>query len=244
MALDLLKNATHAVALTGAGISTPSGIPDFRSPESGLWSSDELYETASLRAFRRHPETFYHLIRPLIRQVVDAQPNPAHLALAEMQQQGRLSAIITQNFDNLHTKAGSHTIVELHGHLRSATCIRCYRQATGDSVVRFLLEKEGVPICEYCGGVLKPDIILMGEQIPYSALQSAYDLLKKCDLLLIAGSSLVVDPAARLPDIARQRQVRIIIVNYQPTYADHFADIVMHDDVANVLPKLASNLRP
>lgn len=198
---------------------------------------------ASLNAFRKQPESFYQLIRPFLHRLVDAKPNPAHLALTEMQKNNRLTAIITQNIDSLHDQAGSNNVIELHGNFRSATCIRCYRSTSGEEIVQFLLGKDGVPLCKHCGGVVKPDIILMGEQIPHAALKAAYDYIHQCDLLLVAGSSLVVDPAASLPSIAKQRNVRIIILNYQPTYADRFADIVIHDNVANVLPILVNNLR-
>jgi NAD-dependent deacetylase len=243
LALELLESANYCVALTGAGISTPSGIPDFRSPGSGLWTREDFFDMASLRAFRKQPEVFYRLIRPLLSCVVQAKPNAAHLALSDLQKQNRLVSIITQNIDNLHNLAGSKNVIELHGHFRSATCIHCYRKIAGDKIVRFLLKEKKVPTCEHCCGVIKPDIILMGEQIPHVVSQSAFDQINKCDLLLIAGSSLIVDPAASLPGIAKQRQVRIIIVNYQPTYADSLADVVIHDNVAQVLPILANSLR-
>ena len=242
-AQDLLRHANHAVALTGAGISTPSGIPDFRSPESGLWEQVDPFEVASLRAFRRHPDVFYSWIRPMVRLVLEASPNPAHLALAALEQMGILKATITQNIDGLHLRAGSSRVVEIHGHFRTATCIRCYGRAPGDQVLDQLQGSSGVPTCPQCGGVLKPDIILMGEQLPFAELQASYQQARTCDLMLVAGSSLTVEPAASLPELARRSGASLVLVNLQPTWLDTAAEVVIHADVAQVLPELVNGLR-
>jgi NAD-dependent deacetylase len=242
-AQDLLKRARHAVALTGAGVSTPSGIPDFRSPESGLWLQVNPFEVASLRAFCRHPEVFYDWIRPMVRLVLEALPNPAHVALAELEQMGMLQTTITQNIDGLHLRAGSSRVVEIHGHFRTATCIRCYQRTPGEQVLDHLQGSTGVPACQQCGGVLKPDIILMGEQLPFAEVQASYQEARRCDLMLIAGSSLTVEPAASLPELARQSGASLILVNLEPTWVDPVAEIVIHADVAQVLPELVNGLR-
>lgn len=242
-AQELFQDANHAIALTGAGVSTPSGIPDFRSPQSGLWEAVDPFLVASLFAFRSDPQAFFDWIRPMVHQVHDAEPNPAHLALAEMEQIGMIKAIITQNIDGLHSQAGSHRVIEIHGNFRAATCIDCYQNAPGEELVEHLLNHDSTPYCHTCGGVLKPNVILMGEQLPYTELQSANQETRQCDLMLVAGSSLTVEPAARFPELARRNGARLILVNLQPTWLDQVADLVIHADVAQVLPELADALR-
>ena len=240
-AKKLLQNARHAVALTGAGVSTPSGIPDFRSPGSGIWERVDQFQVASLFAFRRHPDAFFNCIRPMIRLAQNAVPNPAHHALAEMEHLGLLQAIITQNIDGLHTRAGSQRVIQLHGNFQTATCTSCYQVAPGEEVLEFLLTQEGIPTCDKCGGVFKPNIILFGEQLPFSALQAAQQEIRRCDLILVAGSSLTVEPAASLPARAKNNGTQLILVNLQPTQVDNIADVVIHADVAEVLPQLVNS---
>lgn len=242
-AQELLQHARHAVALTGAGISTPSGIPDFRSPQAGLWETVDPFSVASLFAFRNNPQAFFDWIRPMVRRVYEAEPNPAHLALAAMEQSGLIKAIITQNIDGLHSRAGSVRVIEVHGNFRVATCIDCYRNTPGDEVIQHLLQNDTTPCCRVCGGVLKPNVILMGEQLPFTELQRAYQETRHCDLMLVAGSSLTVEPAARFPEQARKNGARLIFVNLQPTWLDQAADVVIHADVAQILPELAKALR-
>ena len=145
--------AKYGIALTGAGVSTPSGIPDFRSPGSGIWERVDPYQVASLQGFRRRPENFFQWVRPMLRLIRAAQPNAAHRALARLENLGVLHAIITQNIDSLHTVAGSQRVIELHGHMRTATCIRCYRPADGAAVMDELSNGVSVPLCPACGGV-------------------------------------------------------------------------------------------
>jgi NAD-dependent deacetylase len=241
--VSLLLKSKYAVALTGAGVSTPSGIPDFRSPESGLWERVDPMAVATLWAFRRQPEAFYRWIRPLAEQVTEARPNPAHMALSKMEQLGILRAIITQNIDGLHRRAGSKQVIEMHGHFRTATCLDCYRSTAGEVVLEQLMEEDTVPACPVCGGTLKPDVILFGEQIPFAALQAAYSETTNCDLILVAGSSLTVEPAASLPILAKEHGANFMLVNLQETPLDDLADVVIHDDVASVLPALAEAVR-
>jgi NAD-dependent deacetylase len=192
---------------------------------------------ASVWSFRLNPKTFFQWARPLARTLLDAQPNAAHLALAELERRGLLKAVITQNIDTLHQKAGSQRVLELHGHMRSATCIRCYREMPIDSVLeRFLLDGM-VPHCS-CGGVLKPNVILFGEQLPVRVYNEAVNEVGRCDLILVAGSSLEVTPAADLPFVAKENGARAILVNLEPTPFDHQATVVIHGDVAEVLPRI------
>jgi NAD-dependent deacetylase len=241
-AISLLAGASSIVALTGAGISTPSGVPDFRSPGSGLWERADPLEVASIYSFRRQPQRFYDWIRPLAVLTLQAQPNPAHEALATLEAAGRLRSIVTQNIDGLHQAAGSRRVIEVHGHLRQATCIQCYQRLPARPIIeRFVADGE-VPRCGECGGVVKPDVILFGEQLPVQALHDAQQEAKRCDVLLVAGSSLEVAPVGDLPLLARDAGARLIFVNLEPTHLDSLADVVLHADVAEVLPRLAAAL--
>jgi NAD-dependent deacetylase len=237
-AAELLGQADYAVALTGAGHSTPSGIPDFRSPTSGLWAQVDPMAVASLFAFRLHPQDFYNWIRPLARTMLEAQPNPAHHALAQLESAGLIKSVITQNIDGLHQKAGSQRVHEVHGHMREATCIRCYQVVPADSLVEQFIEGDQIPRCP-CGGVMKPNVILFGEQLPLNVLTAARQDTISCDLMVVIGSSLTVEPVADLPLMALGHGARLIIVNYQPTHLDDRADVLIHADLAEVLPHIA-----
>lgn len=238
-AVALLRSARYAIALTGAGISTPSGIPDFRTPGKGLWERADPMEVASIIAFRRSPEAFYRWVRPLIELMANAMPNPAHVALAQLEQAGRLKAVITQNIDGLHQRAGSREVLELHGHVRSGTCIDCFRRWPAEEIFPSV-EQGQVPRCAVCGGVIKPDSILFGEQLPYDVLTAAMEHARRADLVLVVGSSLMVMPAAKWPALVQANGGRVVIVNQQPTYADSFAAAVLRANVAEVLPRLVA----
>lgn len=238
-AVALLRKARHAVALTGAGISTPSGIPDFRSPESGLWEQANPLEVASLSAFRRRPEAFYTWVRPLVEALLTARPNPAHMALAALEAGGWLKAVITQNIDDLHRRAGSRQVLELHGHLREATCLHCRRVVATDTLLGDFLASGEVPHCTECGGVIKPNVVLFGEELPVAVLNAAMKHARRADLMLVVGSSLEVAPASHLPLMVHRHGGCLIIVNLTPTYVDDLADVVIHGNVAEVLPCIA-----
>lgn len=241
-AADLFRQAQRAVVLTGAGISTPSGIPDFRSEGTGLWSRDEPLEVASLNTFRVAPERFYHWFRPLARQIYDAQPNPAHTALAELEQAGRLRVIITQNIDILHQKAGAQRVVEMHGTLATLSCTQCFHQTESANYLEAFIDEGTIPLCPKCGGIMKPDVILFGEQLPQKAWLEAQREARECDLMLVAGSSLEVLPVAGLPMQALDRGAHLVIVNNSPTYLNVRADLAILDDVAQVLPAIAERV--
>lgn len=238
-AAALLRKARHAVALTGAGSSTPSGIPDFRSPGTGLWERADPMEVASIYAFRRDPEAFYAWIRPLATTLLTAKPNPGHLALAELEAGGWLKAVITQNIDDLHQRAGSQEVLELHGHLREATCIGCYRVVPTGQLLRDFITSGQVPRCEVCGDVMKPNVVLFGEQLPVKVVNAAMAHIRRADLMLVAGSSLEVMPASHLPLLVQERAGCLIVVNLMPTYVDELAEVVIHADMAEVLPRIA-----
>ena len=241
-ATDLLRQAERAVVLTGAGISTPSGIPDFRSEGTGLWSRDEPMEVASLSTFRTAPERFYQWFRPLARQIFNAQPNPAHTALAELEKAGRIRMIATQNIDILHQKAGSQRVVEMHGTLATLSCTQCYHQVESKNYLEAFIDMESMPLCPKCRAILKPDVILFGEQLPHKAWLEAQREARQCDLMLVVGSSLEVLPVAGLPMQALDRGAHLIIVNNSPTYLNVRADLVIVEDAAQVLPAIAKQV--
>ena len=243
-AAALLQQSHQVVALTGAGLSTPSGIPDFRSPSSGVWEKVDPMAVASLTAFRRHPQAFFDWVRPLTHTILTAQPNPAHLALVQMECYGPLKAIITQNIDMLHTRAGSKTVYEVHGHLREATCLSCGEIRPAEPFLTQVVEARTIPICPQCGGVMKPNVILFGEALPWTIFQQAQSAAATCDLMLVAGSSLEVAPVGDLPYLAKRNRARLIIINYGETHLDSLADIVIRGNVAEVLPLLAQSFLP
>ena len=171
-AQEILRGARHLVALTGAGISTPSGIPDFRSPDSGLWTHANPMDVATIYAFRQHPQDFYDWIHPLAVLTLAAEPNAAHLALVQMERFGPLKAVITQNIDMLHTRAGSQNVLEVHGHMREMSCLRCFDIIPSAAILNEFLITAETPHCS-CGGVLKPNVILFGEQLPVRTMNRA-----------------------------------------------------------------------
>jgi NAD-dependent deacetylase len=237
-AAELFRKAKRVIVLTGAGISTPSGIPDFRSEGSGLWSRDEPLEVASLSTFRTAPEKFFHWFQPLASQIFYAQPNPAHIALAEFEQAGYQNIVVTQNIDGLHQKAGSKHVVELHGTLRTLSCTQCYKQFSSEEFLRPFIENGTIPQCLNCNGILKPDVILFGEQLPQSAWHEAQRATQQCDLMLVAGSSLEVLPVAGLPIQALDHCAHLIVINNTSTYVNVRADIVITDNVATIIPEI------
>ena len=238
----LIRKAERAVVLTGAGISTPSGIPDFRSEVSGLWSHEEPMEVASLSTFRTAPQRFFNWFQPLAAQIFTAQPNAAHKALAQLEAAGHVRTIVTQNIDALHQKAGSKHVVEMHGTLRTLSCTNCFKQFESAPFLQPYIEIGKIPQCLNCNGILKPDVILFGEQLPQSAWYEAQRAARQCDLMVIAGSSLEVLPVARLPMQALDRGAHLIIINNTPTYLNVRADIVILDDVASTLPEIAKRV--
>jgi len=239
----LLRNARYAVAFTGAGVSTPSGIPDFRSPGSGLWANTDPLEVASLAAFRYHPERFYAWLHPLAAQFHQAQPNAAHRALAELEAAGLIQVLITQNIDELHLRAGSHQVLEIHGSLRQATCVQCRSVVPGWPVLEQFVADCRLPRCGECGGLLKPNVILLGEQLLETVLREARAAARRCDVMVVAGSSLEVMPSASLPLEAVERGARLILINIGQTYLDERADVLIQADVAEILPQLAAAAR-
>lgn len=241
-AAELFRKASRAVVLTGAGISTPSGIPDFRSEGTGLWARDEPLEVASLNTFRTAPDKFFAWFRPLAGQIFSAQPNPAHVALAQLERAGFLHTLITQNIDGLHQKAGSRHVVEMHGALRTLTCGQCFHRAESKDYLQAFVNHGETPRCPHCRSVLKPDVILFGEQLPQAAWLEAQSECRRCDLMMVAGSSLEVLPVAGLPLQAMDQGAHLIIINNTPTYLNVRADVVILADVAEIIPAITKRV--
>ena len=215
----LILERQPCVVLTGAGVSTESGIPDFRSP-TGIWAEVDPFEVASLQAFRRDPARVWGFYRERIHVVRDAKPNAAHQALAELEERGLVEAVVTQNIDLLHSRAGSRDVVEVHGSIRSAQCLGCLWTEPTDDVLAQLAESP-VPACPQCGEALKPGVVLFGELLPAGPLERATQLARAARLVLVVGSSLEVLPVAGLPLEARA----FAIVNRGPTALDDRAEL-------------------
>lgn len=243
-AIELLHQSNHTVALTGAGMSTRSGIPDFRSPTSGLWDNVDPFLVGSIQGFRQNPSAFFEWLHPLAQTVLSAQPNPAHTALARLEKHGPLQSILTQNIDLLHYEAGSERVYELHGHLRTATCIQCGQTVSATQHLEVFASEGTIPSCQNCDGVLKPDVILFGELLPEDVMMAAQRETAVCDLMIVAGSSLEVAPVNGLPQRALAHGAKLIIVNLSSTHLDSLADVVIQGDVADVLPRLAQPFAP
>ena len=241
-AADIIRGSKQGVVLTGAGISTPSGIPDFRSKDSGLWERYDPFEVASLSSFRYHPEKFFDWLRSLAGEIMHAQPNSAHYGLYNLEQAGHISTIITQNIDGLHQRAGSKQVLEVHGGLSSLTCIGCFHQVSADGYKDAYLVRGEIPHCPDCNSILKPDIVLFGEQLPVHTWLRAQEASKKCDLMIVAGSSLEVLPVAGLPMRAIENGAHLIIINRSKTYLDIRADVVFSEDVAETIPLIAAEV--
>jgi NAD-dependent deacetylase len=238
-AARLIQSASYVVGFTGAGASTDSGIPDFRSPDSGLWQNADPMTVASIYGFRHNPQGFYDWVRPLSDVTINAEPNPAHHALMDLERMGYLKSIVTQNIDMLHSRVGHKTIYELHGHMRTATCIHCFEKYDGEAILTDFLETGNVPYCDECKrGVLKPDVILFGEQLPIRELQGAQKEARLCDLMIIIGSSLEVAPASDIPILARRTGAKLIIVNLEQTPVDSMAEVVINERAAHILPEI------
>jgi NAD-dependent deacetylase len=237
---EIIRASKKGVVLSGAGISTPSGIPDFRSAKSGLWERFDPLEVASLLTFRYNPEKFYDWMRPLALTIHQARPNPAHLGLAQLQRAGYIQSIVTQNIDGLHQRAGAENVLEVHGSLETMTCIDCYRQVPSGSYTQAYLEAGVTPRCPGCKNILKPDLVLFGEQLPSRTWLKAERACRDCDLMIVAGSSLEVLPAAGLPMRALENGAHLIIINQSPTYLDVRADVVFHEDLAQIVPLMVN----
>jgi NAD-dependent deacetylase len=228
---ELLRDARCAVVLTGAGVSVPSGIPDFRSPGSGLWENVDPMEVAHIDAWRRDPDRFWAFYRSRFASLVDKEPNDAHFALAEFERRGLVRAVITQNVDRLHRKAGSERVIEVHGSIEYSVCLDCH----GKQSLEWVLGCDGAPECPSCVSPLKPDVVLFGELLPEAAMSEAQALALEADLMVCVGSSLEVYPVAGLPAITHGGGGRIALVTQGPTPYDSDAEVKLDGDVVEEL---------
>jgi NAD-dependent deacetylase len=239
---SLIREAESVVALTGAGISVPSGIPDFRSPGTGLWENVNPMEVAHIDAWRADPERFWHFYGNRFQTLEGKQPNAAHRALVELERRGKLDAVITQNIDMLHRKAGSSELIEVHGTIEHSSCLACGAQyPLGEVRERLEHSPVSVPDCD-CGEPLKPDVVLFGEWLPEGALERAYALAAGADLLLCVGSSLEVHPIAQLPGVTAANGGAVAIVTQGATPWDSRAAVKLSGDVVAELEALVAAL--
>jgi len=236
-AAEIVRNTINAIAVTGAGISVESGIPDFRSA-GGLWTRYPPDQYATMNAFMNDPDKVWEMWYELADTLKDIKPNPGHYALAKLEQLSHLKAIITQNIDALHQHAGSNTVIEYHGNADQIACTACFRHRKMDLSHRTL----GAPRCE-CGGVMKPDVVLFGEAIPEYAMKTSDRLARGCDVLIVVGTSAQVYPAASLPYLAKENGAIIIECNTEPTsFTQVITDIFLQGRAGETLPKLVEHV--
>jgi NAD-dependent deacetylase len=239
---ELVREARSVVALTGAGISVPSGIPDFRSPGTGLWEKVDPMEVAHIDVFERDPARFWSFYGRRFATLGEKQPNGAHAALVELERRGLLDGVITQNIDMLHRRAGSERLVEVHGSIATSSCAPCARAYELEEAARRVAgADDGVPRCD-CGSALKPDVVLFGELLDERALQRACELAAGAELMLCVGSSLEVHPVAGLPELTLRAGGRIAVITQGPTPYDREAAVRLHGDVVAELEELLAAL--
>jgi NAD-dependent deacetylase len=227
---ELVVGSGSTVVLTGAGVSVPSGIPDFRTPETGLWANVDPFEVAHIDVFERDPARFWSYYRPRFNDLGDKRPNGAHEALAELERRGLVEAVITQNIDRLHRAAGSEDVIEVHGSIETSSCREC-GEAYGIEAVEDLFDGDGVAICPTCDGKVKPDVVLFGELLPAEAMARAQRLAEEAELMICVGSSLAVHPVAGLPQLTLSNGGKLAIVTKGPTPYDEDAELRLQGEV-------------
>ncbi len=238
---EMIRGSRCTVALTGAGISVPSGIPDFRTPETGLWANVDPMEVAHIEVFERDPARFWSYYRPRFQSLGDKRPNPAHEALAALERQGLIAGVITQNIDRLHSAAGSRNVVEVHGSIETSSCRGC-AASYGLDEMDALFDGDGVALCAACDGPVKPNVVLFGEMLPQGAMESAQELVEGAELLICVGSSLAVYPVAGLPAVTLERGGKLGIVTKGPTPYDGDAAVKLEGEVDAELSSLLAAL--
>ena len=233
-----IRNSNKTILFSGAGISTPSGIPDFRSTSSGLWNKSDPMQVASLSAFENNPKIFFDWLHPLVIKSRDASPNQAHRIIAEMQRSDIIQTIITQNIDGLHQKAGAKEVLELHGNLNGMRCNTCEIEYKDSRFFTRFEEFREIPVCPACGSVLKPNIILYEETLPQNIWDQAVTASLNADTFIVVGSSLEVFPASSLPVMAYEHGATLCINNFSSTSCDTLTKYVFHMDVVVFFQKL------
>lgn len=234
---ETIKSSKYLVALTGAGVSTLSGIPDFRTDKSGIWDRYDQSKIFNIDYFKKNPREFYKFAKECIFTIKNCKPGIAHQLLAHLEDIGYLKSIATQNIDGLHQSAGSKKVFELHGSPINAHCLTCQKIFTQDDVENKLNHSD-VPYCDDCNGIIKPDIVFYGEMLPIQAINNSFSEAEKCDMMLVLGTSLVVFPAAYLPEIAIKKKAKVIILTKQPTPIDELAELVINDELTLICSEL------
>jgi NAD-dependent deacetylase len=246
IAAGFVRGAKKVVVFTGAGISTESGIPDFRSP-GGIWDRYDPNELTYQKFLTSQAsrEKYWERQRLLWPIIAAAQPNAGHKGIAELDRMGKLDCIITQDGDGLHQRSGvpAEKVIELHGTWTRALCLSCGRKYPSEKVQVRLEVGEKVPMCEVCGGIMKPDVIQFGQSMPQRETSEAQRRAASCDLLLVCGSSLVVYPAAEMPLIAKDAGARLVIINLMSTPHDDYADVVINEKIGDVLPQIVAGAK-
>ena len=235
---QLIVDSNDIVALTGAGMSTESGIADFRSPGTGLWEKVDPYEFASINSYMANTSKNLEFMLETGRNIFRARPNRGHKALTKLQKMGKLRGVLTQNIDRLHHKAHTKNIVEFHGNAYEAKCMSCGQIYEITTMVNQVMKGQSTPSCEKCSGLLKPNAIFFGEPLESETLQAADEMISKCDLLLVLGSSLVVYPVAFYPKKIISKGAKLAIINIQETDIDSAAEVVIHEKIGEVFPRI------
>lgn len=237
-AVQYIKESKGIMVLTGAGISTESGIPDFRSPGTGLWEKMDPMEALSTKILLNHPEKFYRQGFQILTSMKDALPNTAHRVLAKMEEEGMIDLLVTQNIDNLHQKAGSKKVYEVHGHVRSGSCLECQEEMLMDQMEKKVADGEIPPRCEHCGGIVRPNVVMFGDALP-PCFDMAMDAIRKYERLIVIGSSLEVGPVNYLAYLCK----KLMIINLGPTAYDSRADLILRQKAGEALSSIYEALK-
>jgi NAD-dependent deacetylase len=243
-AAKLIYDSKYLVVLTGAGISTESGIPDFRSPGTGLWSKYSP-DISTLGNFMRNPMSFWEMAREMAPLIVKAKPNKGHLAIAELEQMGLLKGLVTQNIDGLHQKAGNPIVQELHGNATELRCVACHGRIPLKTVIKNHRPEDDnyPPQCHSCGGELMLNVVLFEQMLPRGMWFESVAMSQKADVMLVAGTSLEVEPAASLPHYTKKYGGAVIIINKEPTHFDKKAEVVIRGESSYILSQIMNNIR-
>ncbi|MFX1450134.1 MAG: NAD-dependent deacetylase [Promethearchaeota archaeon] len=248
----MIVESKYCIVLSGAGMSTESGIPDFRGPE-GVWTKmgDDPMDVASIASFEdmassRTPNPqMQDMLMEIVQKLITSRPNKGHKVVGKLYKKGYVKAVITQNIDSLHQRGGAKEVIEVHGTYKTATCLTCAKKYKFEQLLQMVLQDgKFPPTCERtdCGGFIKPDVVFFGEMLPPMAIKKAMHYAEVTDLMLILGSSLVVYPVANLPNIAKSNGAKIVIINEEETPKDYFADIIIRGRLGDILPNILQEI--
>jgi NAD-dependent deacetylase len=239
---ELIVESENIVVLSGAGMSTESGIPDFRSPGTGLWEKVDPNKFASINSYIANPQRNMKFMLEMGMQIFKAKPHKGHKALTRLQKLDKLKGVLTQNIDGLHQRAGTDNVIELHGTANEAKCVECHEVYPITTLINQVIQKGCEPSCDDCCGLLKPNAIFFGEPLESSVIRKADEMVEDCDLLIVLGSSLLVYPVAFYPKKVLSNDAELVIINIQSTEMDRYADVVIHEKIGEVLPKIVDQV--